>query len=486
VVNGPKHDVLMGYLHGNDTAATFQKSLFDLFGYDMAHEGRIRHWVSVRAPIMGIPDARNSLCQQVLKSDAQWLFMLDADMGFEPILLDLLLSVADPKERPIVGGLAFSQREAVPDGRNGFRTYPTPTIFDWRPHPQKDDGSYRFIGRLHYPVNTLIQAGATGGAVLVIHRSVLERIQTRDGDQWFTRIPDAGGEMQGEDISFFDRCRQLEIPLHIHTGIRTTHFKHRWLAEEDYWQSFFAPPATEEVDVIVPVLHRPQNVKPLMESLRASTGLARAWFVTEPDDDEEAEEVRSRGGRLIPHAGTFSEKVNHAFRYLATPPIEAAPWVLLVGDDVRFRPGWLDHAQDIARRYNAMVVGTNDLANARVMRGEHATHPMISRAYVDELGSSWDGPGVVCHEGYRHWYVDDEICKVAVQRGVFQAALASEVEHLHPMVGKSEMDEVYQLGQAHTVEDGKLFQSRLARFAGGPNRDQRRHPEKRPQLVLAR
>jgi hypothetical protein len=50
---------------------------------------------------------------------------------------------------------------------------------------------------------------------------------------------------------------------------------------------------------------------------------------------------------------------------------------------------------------------------------------------VAGVGASWDGPGIVCHEGYRHWFVDDEITVAAQLRGVFQAALGSHVEHLH-------------------------------------------------------
>jgi hypothetical protein len=311
-----------------------------------------------------------------------------------------------------------------------------------------------------------VRCGATGAAILLVHRTVLERVRDRFGESWFDQLQDPNGSTMGEDVSFFDRTRQLDIPLWVHTGIRTTHFKHLWLAEDDFWTSFIPPPATERVDVIVPVLHRPQNVKPFMDSLRASTGLATAWFVVEAGDEAEEGEVRANGGQVLssPDAHTFAEKVNFAYRETSIEPPSwraGAPWVLLVGDDVRFRPGWLDHAQDVARRYKADVVGTNDLANPRVARGEHATHPMIRRSYIDEHGASWDGPGVVCHEGYHHWHVDDEIVLAAKQRGTFQAALGSQVEHLHPIAGKAEMDDIYQLGEKHAAVDQRLFKRRL-------------------------
>ena len=163
-------------------------------------------------------------------------------------------------------------------------------------------------------------------------------------------------------------AQALDIPLHVHTGIRTTHYKHLWLAEEDFWTVLPAA-GNREVDVIIPVLHRPQNIKPLMQSLRASTGLATACFVCEHQArGDRGGSAVGRCALTLPDGHTFAEKVNFAYGE------SRSPWVLLVGDDVMFRPGWLDHAQDVARRYRSEVVGTNDLANPRVIRGEHATH----------------------------------------------------------------------------------------------------------------
>jgi hypothetical protein len=80
---------------------------------------------------------------------------------------------------------------------------------------------------------------------------------------------------------------------------------------------------------------------------------------------------------------------------------------------------------------------------------------------VDEVGASWDGPGVMCHEGYRHWYVDNELVSAASLRGAFQMALGSVVEHMHPLWGKGEDDEVYALGKSFAEADGELYRARL-------------------------
>jgi hypothetical protein len=449
-------DTFIAYLHPNEIPATFHKSLTDLYGWDASHHRRLGGYASVRCATGGVPEGRNQVAAEFLKSGDEWLFLIDADMGFRPDVLDELHAAADKDLRPIVGGLCFAQREVGHDGRNGFRVQALPTIYDFIEHP---DGRHRFTGRAHYPANTVTMCAGTGAACLLIHRTVIEQVHAEYGPAWFDRTRGSDGSLLGEDISFFVRTGSLGIPCHVHTGVKLTHFKNVWLGDDEFWRQFSPPPATEPVTVIVPVLHRPDNVRPFMESLRASTGLAEAWFVCEPDDLLEWAEVEKHGARRLVHPGTFAQKVNAVIDQVTTP------WVFLAGDDVRFRPGWLDHAEFIGRKYGAAVVGTNDLGSERVKNGEHATHLLIDTEYVREVGASWDGPGTVCHEGYRHWYVDDEIVTAAKERGVWQAALGSIVEHMHPMFGKAADDDVYTAGQAHAQQDRVTFQRRLKAHA---------------------
>jgi hypothetical protein len=449
-------DVLIGYLCLEDNVSrSFNHCLASLITYDSVNGQRYAGLKDIVTGPLQLVESRNSLADETIKGGHEWLFMVDSDMGFPPTVLDDLLAVADASERPVVGALCFSQRNIRSDGCGGFDTYVSPTILQ---RGFDEGGNPAFVTVDHYPVAAVLKVAATGGACLLIHRSVFERVAEKFGT-WFDRLPGGDGKLEGEDISFCDRLWQMGIPLCVHTGVRVTHHKPQWVGEMDFWTQKIAPPADEEVDVIVPVLHRPQSLALLLGSLRASTGLARAWVVCEADDLEEQKEARRLGARVLHFRGkhTFPEKVNAAYRAITRP----APWMLLVGDDVRFRPGWLDHAEDVARRYHADVVGTNDLLNQRVMAGLHATHPMIRRRYVAEVGASWDGPGVVCHEGYRHWCVDDEIVTAAKLRGTFQAALGSHVEHRHPYAGQVPMDDIYRLGEAHHQEDAALFQGRF-------------------------
>lgn len=447
-------NVAYGYVHGDQNEAhSFLSSLEMLRELDALSHQLIQGRFVVRMGTLGLEAARNQIAASFLASEHEWLLMMDADMGFRPDSLYRLLEAAHPEHRPVVGGLCFIARQVESDGYNGQRVRPLPTIMDFC---EDSNGTPQFRSMPLYPVNKVVPVAATGSAFILIHRSVYEKIAEQYGPTWYDRTPGADGKLLGEDVSFCVRAQSLDLRIYVHTGVRTTHYKHFWLGEIDHWRWFNPPPATDEVAVIVPTLRRPQNAVPFMTSLRASTGLARAYAVCDGDDPDSIEAWSSAGAEVVVgDVVTFAKKVNLAY------PKTSEPWLFLVGDDVKFHAGWLDHAQHVAGELKADVVGTNDLANPRVMAGDHATHMLIRRSYVDEVGASWDGPGVVTHEGYQHWYVDDELVTAAKQRGVFQMALGSVVEHLHPIFGKGADDGTYQYGQSFTEQDAKLFQSRL-------------------------
>ena len=110
------------------------------------------------------------------------------------------------------------------------------------------------------------------------------------------------------------------------------------------------------------------------------------------------------------------------------------------------------------------MVGTQDKANQRVRRGLHATHSLVTRAYVDEHGTI-DEPGKVLHEGYLHEYVDDEFVQTAKVRRAFAFEQRSVVEHLHPTVGKADWDPLYE-AQTHRMKaDRRVFIERQKLWA---------------------
>jgi GT2 family glycosyltransferase len=456
--------VAIAYCHQNEVAYSWHFSLLQLMVTDLGTHQRIRRGgiIAMRTHPGHLVSGRNKAVQYLLDTDVPWLLWIDTDMGFSPDMLEQLMAAADPVERPIVGALCFSQRELAPDGKGGYHTIPTPTIFDWVGNIGPDSLE-TFEVRVDYPANALVRCGATGAACILVHRSVFERVQEKYGAEWYHRIQAKEGSM-GEDLSFCMRATALDIPVHVHTGVRTTHLKPAWLSETDFLEWSSVPPATDEVAVLVPVLGRPEHAASFMASLRASTGLAHVYAVCQGDDPDTAAAWLDAGAEVLESGEQTSFAAKANLGYSKT----SEPWVLLVGSDVHFYPGWLDQALAAAAPGGAHVVGTNDCGNPRVIAGQHATHMLIRRSYIDEAGASWDGPGVVAHEGYRHWAVDDEIVTAAKQRGVWAMALASKVEHLHPYFGKGEMDDVYRLGEQHADADKALFEARLAKFAGPP------------------
>jgi len=453
--------VAIGYVFDDELAASFHQSLFELLEWDRqkydpnpafnrSHIGR-SPILGQRYGTDGLVTARNEVVKRFLKSDAEWLFWLDTDMGFRFDVLDRLLSVADKDERPIVGGLCFMQSHTAQDGMGGFRCYPQPTIFDWF-----EGFGQRFLqSRKTYPVNALVPCDGTGSACVVIHRSVFEKVKAEHGPRWYDRVTnDSTGALVSEDLSF---CIKADVPVHVYTAAKTSHLKHLWLSEEDYWQAYLAPPADEPVAVIVPVMERPEAAARFMRSLRATTGLATVYAVCDaPDHDTQIAWKEAGAQVLISERGfTFAQKSNDGVLRTDEPNL------IFVGDDVHFHPGWYDQALNVMKTEGVSVVGTDDLGNAAVRAGEHATHPLVRRSYIMEQGGSWDGPGTMCHEGYGHWYVDNEWTTVAKQRGQFGFALGAVVEHLHPLWGKAPNDATYERGKRSTDSDRKLWERRL-------------------------
>ena len=189
-----------------------------------------------------------------------------------------------------------------------------------------------------------------------------------------------------------------------------------------------------ELVILVPVLRRPQNVRPLLESIRGTTPGARVLFICNPGDDAEIEAIEAEDAELVVVDGNYAKKINEGVRQTTEPLIFQG------ADDLRFHPGWLEAAK--ARLAEGIgVVGTNDLASKRAMAGTHATHSLLTREYARR--GTIDDPSKVLHERYPHEFVDDEFIETAKKRNAFVSAHDSVVEHLHPYAGKAAIDELY-------------------------------------------
>jgi hypothetical protein len=206
-----------------------------LIAYDLANHQHVigGGWFATRYGTGGIIQARNDTVNAFLtQCDADWLFWVDTDMGFAADSVDRLLAAADPVERPIMGGLCFAMREVGIDGAGGYLVQPATTIYEW---VKLDNGQQGFWGRNDYEKDTVTQCAGTGSAFLIIHRSVFEKVAAEYDKSWYSPVWNKSINMSiSEDLSFCSRAGALGIPIHVHTGVRTTHLKQVWLDERFY------------------------------------------------------------------------------------------------------------------------------------------------------------------------------------------------------------------------------------------------------------
>jgi hypothetical protein len=178
----------------------------------------ITGWIRLEhGPSMDL--ARNQITQQFLDTEAEWLLQLDTDMGFPPDLASRLLASADPDTRPIVGGLCFGMSKAQ-------GVFPTAYLLK--------DGRYWIVNQLP---DELFQVDGTGAAVLLIHRSVFDRITgTEWPGRWWDRLY-LGGNPVGEDLSFCLRCKAAGVPVWIDPTVPILHHKLRVPITRGMWEN---------------------------------------------------------------------------------------------------------------------------------------------------------------------------------------------------------------------------------------------------------
>lgn len=212
-----KPSVVVAYLHPGSVSAYFTQSLAAMLLYDQATDrnivGMVQEWSSAN-----ISPARNNLAASFVDEyDAEWLLFIDSDMSWDHDALEGLLSVADPKDAPIVGGLCF--------GAHLDQLFPT--IYQLA----KRDGVLTTVRVNDFPDDAVVQCAATGAAYLLIHRSVLVAMREKEFNKtfpWFQET-ELAGKPCGEDITFCLRAGQLGFPVHVFTGVKVGHHKSRLL-----------------------------------------------------------------------------------------------------------------------------------------------------------------------------------------------------------------------------------------------------------------
>jgi GT2 family glycosyltransferase len=221
--------ILPAYLtDGESVSHSFFASMFRLGTWvQNSPHGELMSPVCRRTSPGDIAPGRNQITAHWLdETDADWLWFIDTDMGFEEGSLLRLLAAAHPEERPVMGALCFTRRADVSDGAGGWRGAITPTLFGWDEHGLRVAEDY--------PRDRVTRVAGTGAAFLLIHRSAAEKIRAEYGDEWWTNVRYSSGAVIGEDLSFCWRLLKQDIPLHVDTSVKTTHAKVIWIGEQDF------------------------------------------------------------------------------------------------------------------------------------------------------------------------------------------------------------------------------------------------------------
>lgn len=261
---------ILAYLHPGEVAHSFHKSLLSMVMYDMAHGQKLAGLLYEECGSGRITDGRNTIVRKFLNTDVEWLAFVDADMGFEPDTFHRLISEADPKDRPIVGGLAFGQRKGADLPAGARRLQMVPTLYRWL-----DDGQVAgFAPMYDYPRDQMVACDATGAACFVVHRIVLEKLAETFPfpREWFDETI-YKGQVFGEDMTFFRRAAEAGFGLHVHTGVKTSHYKTAYLAEETY-----PDPTDVDTYVVIPMKNRMDLTSRLLGQLREQGGYKKIFL----------------------------------------------------------------------------------------------------------------------------------------------------------------------------------------------------------------
>jgi GT2 family glycosyltransferase len=170
---------------------------------------------------------RNEIVSTFLnQTNSDWLLMIDSDEKIDSITFKKLIDAAHHIERPVMAGLVFAAFNSV-----DIYPEPVPSIYN------AVEGGFAPIS--NYPVDEVIRIDAAGTGCLLVHRSVLEKIQEFSTEHeagkwcWFQDFP-IDGTWWGEDLIFCSRVNNAGFPIHAHTGAILPHRKSFWLTNEHH------------------------------------------------------------------------------------------------------------------------------------------------------------------------------------------------------------------------------------------------------------
>lgn len=242
-----KYDrVMLAWVHPGEESDPFMQSVLDLYEYELYRSiretgaGLLLERASKGAGAGAVAHARNRITADFLKTENDWLLFVDADMGFPPYVIERMLGVAHSGDsfKPIIGGLCFALSRTGFDPLTKAETFECfPTIGIWNRNAAGEIQGYRTV--TEYEKDAVLRVDSTGAAMVLIHRSVFEKI---GAENWWLPldVPEGSPGLEGighfsEDISFFIRCAEAGFEVWLDTMTRTSHYKQGIYLTEQTW-----------------------------------------------------------------------------------------------------------------------------------------------------------------------------------------------------------------------------------------------------------
>lgn len=193
--------------------------------------------------------------------------------------------------------------------------------------------------------------------------------------------------------------------------------------------------------VIVPSRGRPQSVSEMARAFSETTQDqgTEVWFAIDRDDPDPNSywrEVRAtdnpRVALISVTGGCMSAALNEAAMTAANDP--GVENIGFMGDDHRPRtPGWDVAYQDTLRALGAGIVYGDDGLQGAALPTQCAMSASIVRAL-----------GWMCPPSLHHLWIDNFWLDLGRAAGCIKYLPGIYIEHMHPYVGKGEMDAGYE------------------------------------------
>ena len=209
----------VGWVDPGTVRGEFTESVTQLVAYETWHQ-RLGSVIRTHSGPL-LVEGRNLLVEKFLKTDCDWLLMVDTDMTFPYTAAEQLLDTADAESAPVVGGLCYGISKELG---------PFPTVY------QRRDGMP--VAILQLPDDLpVIPVDATGAAFTLTHRVIFDTYRRDEYHPWFHRrfVPSNGdhrGGWLGEDISWHWWLRDKGVPILVDTRVEVGHIKPTTLNSE--------------------------------------------------------------------------------------------------------------------------------------------------------------------------------------------------------------------------------------------------------------